>query len=254
MASNHADLPEAELHEPKGIAAASADEVLVADGAASGAWAALEGTKVASTGEAGGTKVLTEDGDNTCSWQPGTAEGTAVVSTGETGAVKFLREDGDGTSSWQPTKAIYGGIGLFNNAGVAVAADIGTTPVQIVEFDTDLAGNGVTAAHATDNITIVTTGVYRVAFNVTFSTASAGDAGVYQFRLHVDAGEGTGNCAIGVRQDMSGTSDTNTCATHTFCTLTAAEVLTIFVESDAASGDDINLHEMQLSVLLLETA
>jgi hypothetical protein len=31
----------------------------------------------------------------------GPVEGTAVLSTGEAGGTKFLREDGDGTSSWQ---------------------------------------------------------------------------------------------------------------------------------------------------------
>jgi hypothetical protein len=31
----------------------------------------------------------------------GAVEGTAVLSTGEAGGTKFLREDGDGTSSWQ---------------------------------------------------------------------------------------------------------------------------------------------------------
>ena len=31
----------------------------------------------------------------------GSVEGTAVLSTGEAGGTKFLREDGDGTSSWQ---------------------------------------------------------------------------------------------------------------------------------------------------------
>jgi len=64
-----------------------------------------EGTAVKSTGEAGGTKFLREDGDGTCSWQEAGGstppEGTAVLSTGEAGGTKFLREDGDGTSSWQ---------------------------------------------------------------------------------------------------------------------------------------------------------
>jgi hypothetical protein len=35
----------------------------------------------------------------------GTVEGTAVLSTGEAGGTKFLREDGDGTSSWQTLPA-----------------------------------------------------------------------------------------------------------------------------------------------------
>ena len=47
----------------------------------------LEGTAVKSTGEAGGTKFLREDGDNSCSWQ--TAPVTSV--SGSTGAVA----DGD---------------------------------------------------------------------------------------------------------------------------------------------------------------
>jgi len=37
----HSSLPDAELHEPKGVAAASSGEVYVADGSASGAWTAL---------------------------------------------------------------------------------------------------------------------------------------------------------------------------------------------------------------------
>jgi len=65
----------------------------------------VQGTAVKSTGEAGGTKFLREDGDGTSSWQTvdmtHEPEGTAVKSTGETGATKYLREDGDGTSSWQ---------------------------------------------------------------------------------------------------------------------------------------------------------
>jgi len=66
---------------------------------------AIEAAELLSTGEAGGTKFLREDGDGSVSWQTvpsgGNPEGTSVLSTGETGAVKFLREDGDGTSSWQ---------------------------------------------------------------------------------------------------------------------------------------------------------
>ncbi len=37
----------------------------------------------------------------------GAPEGTAVLSTGEAGGTKFLREDGDGTSSWQPAAAVH---------------------------------------------------------------------------------------------------------------------------------------------------
>ena len=42
----HASLPDAELHEPKGVVDASSGEVYVADGSASGAWTALEDIEV----------------------------------------------------------------------------------------------------------------------------------------------------------------------------------------------------------------
>jgi hypothetical protein len=38
MSVEHKDLPDAQLHEPKGVSAASAGQVYVADGGGSGAW------------------------------------------------------------------------------------------------------------------------------------------------------------------------------------------------------------------------
>jgi hypothetical protein len=67
MSTPHSTLTGADLHEPKGTAAASADEVYVADGVGSGAYAALEGTKLASTG-ANNRATLTSDGAGAVSW------------------------------------------------------------------------------------------------------------------------------------------------------------------------------------------
>ena len=61
-----------------------------------------------------------------------TPEGTAVLSTGEAGGTKFLREDGDGTSSWQSisTDPAMGGdlSGTASNAQL-VANAVGTTEI-----------------------------------------------------------------------------------------------------------------------------
>lgn len=98
----HGQISEAQgLHEPKGVAAATTGQVYVADGAASGAWSALEGTELASTGETGAAKFLREDGDNSSSWQLINA---AAVDTSEGGNVttrSYIIADGAGGAVWQ---------------------------------------------------------------------------------------------------------------------------------------------------------
>ena len=91
--------------------------------AVDGTYVDIEGTEVKSTGEAGGTKFLREDGDGTSSWQTPSAhtpEGTAVISTGEAGGSKFLREDGDGTCSWQaaPVTSVSGSTGVVADGDI----------------------------------------------------------------------------------------------------------------------------------------
>ena len=120
------------------------DKLYVGNGAAVveiAAGGSPEGTAVLSTGEAGGTKFLREDGDGTCSWQAtagGSPEGTAVLSTGEVGGTKFLREDGDGTCSWQAAGAgatAYDDIADPDAAG-SIAFDDTETASYITSQDT----------------------------------------------------------------------------------------------------------------------
>ena len=55
-----------------------------------------------------------------------TLEGSAVKSTGEAGATKFLREDGDNTSSWQiPTDTTYTASGVVSIDGSNVITSTG---------------------------------------------------------------------------------------------------------------------------------
>ena len=97
----HSSLTDSDgLHEPKGVASATSGDVYVADGAGSGSWDALEGTEIASTGEAGGTKFLREDGDGTCSWQAPTLAGDSLTSTGETKG-RIIVADGSNGAGWQ---------------------------------------------------------------------------------------------------------------------------------------------------------
>jgi hypothetical protein len=94
-----------------------------ADGSSVVGGGAPEGTAILSTGEAGGSKFLREDGDGTSSWQTPSAhtpEGTAVLSTGEAGGSKFLREDGDNSCSWQaaPVTSVSGSTGVVADGDI----------------------------------------------------------------------------------------------------------------------------------------
>ena len=94
-----------------------------ADGSSVVGGSAPEGTAILSTGEAGGSKFLREDGDCTSSWQTPsshTPEGTAVLSTGEAGGSKYLREDGDNSCSWQaaPVTSVSGSTGVVADGDI----------------------------------------------------------------------------------------------------------------------------------------
>ncbi len=74
-------------------------------------------------------------------------EGTAVLSTGEAGGTKFLREDGDGTSSWQA-----GGSGVTSVTGTTpITSTEGTTPAIGITVAKDLVTTAPLTG-GTDNI------------------------------------------------------------------------------------------------------
>ena len=138
---------------------------------------------------------------------------------------------------------IYGDISVFNN-GTETQNNIGTTPVQLVGFDTDGNSNGCTPAQASNQITVGVAGDYRVSFHCTFF----GDAGIYKFRLRKGGVEQSYGCGrkIGSSGDVGSTS-----FEAPAITLAASDVLTIYVESDAASGDAITMQDSAFSVRMV---
>lgn len=104
--------------------------------------AALDGATLTDVGTpASGDRILLQDADDagnlkTADFSEFRPEGTEVLSTGEAGGSKFLREDGDGTCSWQ---ALPGGGDMLaannlsdltddsaarSNLGVAIGSDV----------------------------------------------------------------------------------------------------------------------------------
>lgn len=67
MAIEHKDITGANLHEPKGVAAASANTLYVANGSGSGTWAKADAASIKSTGKNQG-QILIADGSGGSTW------------------------------------------------------------------------------------------------------------------------------------------------------------------------------------------
>jgi hypothetical protein len=124
----------------------------------------LEGTELASTGEAGGTKFLREDGDGTCSWQE--VSGTTVLSRSSTQSTvsgttagevftytipantlqddssnwtktlkfTFMFEKTAGTERWARFDVKLGGSTIWSGGGTATTDDMDVGDRYIGEF------------------------------------------------------------------------------------------------------------------------
>jgi hypothetical protein len=68
MTIEHRDIADADLHEPKGVAAATANKVYVSNGSGSGNWQKAGAVSIDSTGENKG-RIITADGANGAGWQ-----------------------------------------------------------------------------------------------------------------------------------------------------------------------------------------
>ncbi len=86
MTVQHRDIPEAQLHEPKGVSTAQANQTYVADGATSGSWSEPEPKGV---GSALAGNLYIADGAGSGSWtDPGGAIfGSAYFATNSTATV-----------------------------------------------------------------------------------------------------------------------------------------------------------------------
>lgn len=155
------------------VAAAVADHEELAGllGGGAGDHYHLTGTQAADLTDSGATTLHTHEGSN-------------VLSTGEAGATKFLREDGDGTSSWQTlpdtyapvyfswsstidadlavTSGVHKTVFILPNGAASAAIEgarmmVGTAPVD-ASLIVDINKNGTTIFTTQGNRPTITTG------------------------------------------------------------------------------------------------
>jgi len=159
--------------------------------------------------------------------------------------------DGAGSGAFTTlTPPTYGGI-YSDNSSIAIST-IGTTKKKLAAFDADMPSSGTTPAHASDQITLITAGDYRISFSITMATTAAGDAGNYHVHARLD---GVEISQLVASHEFSGSADTACIVADAIVTVTANQVLTLYIESDeAADTDDIVIEASQLTAVLLEAS
>jgi hypothetical protein len=175
----HSAIADPNIHEPKNVSTATANQVYVANGSGSGSWDDLEGTTVASTGEAGGNKFLREDGDNTSSWNQ--VEGADLISTGPVASGKVPTADGAGAVAW---KAHPQGWGFYVDNATAQT------------FTTTAAKLSINGGAATTETTYLPEGVTNFWDTTADEILASGLGHSYNLRLDLPISNVTGSASI----------------------------------------------------------
>ena len=131
---------------------------------------------------------------------------------------------------------VYGSIVIEANAVTQTIAS--GVPEILTEWTGDGISNGTTPAYASDQITIDNTGIYQVNFQASFQGLATK---VHEFELRVDGAVTGVQC-----HRYTGATDVGSCSFSCQISLTAAEVLSIWVEADGAGS--ITIDEAQFSV------
>jgi hypothetical protein len=142
----HKDIPDAYLHEPKGVSSAGASTVYVANGSGSGSWSKVDSTALkALTGDGGSSNLrLISNGANGFALKTDAAYG-AMTCTGNTNGYTVFAA----TDSTLNTPADYT---LFTGTGAPLAAE-----------------NLLGCTFNTNRITVPVTGLYRVSLSASIA-------------------------------------------------------------------------------------
>ena len=155
--------------------------------------------------------------------------------------------DGQGSGSFAYPDFQFGEI-YTQISDAATLSTIGTT-AQTFPFSNDGSSNTAVNSSANNKITLTTAGIYQVTFTVSFSTSAAGDAGEYIFIVQVGGSDTEHEAVV----DMSGTDDMVSVVINGLVTATAAQDLTVTVESDEAGNtDDIVIKNATLTAVLVK--
>lgn len=206
----HRLIPDAELHEPKGVASATNHQVYVANGVGSGTWKRIDSTDLAGlTGDAGSTnKTLRTNGANGFVLKSDEIYGNMVI-TNNTNAFNL-------TAAVDPTLQTNSDYVLFTGTGAAWASET-------------LFG-GVT--FTTDRLTVPVTGVYQIHLWAHISQYPSNTAFVgCQYRVN---GSTFGPRKLITKSNSAG--DAGQFNGFGIATFTAGDFVQLYVASSATGG------------------
>lgn len=147
MTVQHKDIPEAQLHEPKGVSTAQSNHTYVADGAGSGSWSEPEPK------DAGGATA-----------------GQVYIA------------DGSGSGGWaDPGGSVFGSAFFATNA-VETTISATDTPV-IVDPGTWATTVSDTIVFDTNKFIIPEDGIYEISMSASFSGGGGGGGNEYRFHF-----------------------------------------------------------------------
>jgi len=135
------------------------------------------------------------------------------------------------------THGVYGG--LYVQDGSTAQTGVDTTPAKMTGFAGNMTAAGTTPDHTNDQITVLTDGVYLVWCQISFTGAASTE---YQAHLRVDAVE---------QEEGFHVEGATTAVAGGFVavkSLSANEVLTVYIESDDAGGQNFTPVDAQLVV------
>lgn len=151
--------------------------------------------------------------------------------------------DGLGSGDWTVLKE-YATVYTLSGDALSVGT-IGTTPITF-PFNNNGPDNISISDQANNKITLTSSGVYLVTFNVTCAGTAAGDAGEYIFKVLLD-GVDTG---AWVTLQVDGASTKIAGSVTTIVSASGTDDLTVTVESDEAGlTDDIDVSVSNLSAV-----
>lgn len=116
--------------------------------------------------------------------------------------------------------------------GSTAQTSIGTTPAKITGFAANGLSEGTTPDHTSDQITVGSDGVYHISFNCSWTgTTNA----VYELHGRLNGAE-QGN--LGIHRKIGTGTDVGSAGFQGFLTLSASDIITVYVESGNGGGTD----------------